>query len=150
MRTADRAFFPLDERWKLTESVYSSRCARQMVWLSGLLPYEHCQAVFERIGKLHIPSSRIWRRTQQYGADMEAHVQHQREQVSVERVVLPAAGQDHAQQKGISLDGGMVNIREEGWKEFKVDLTGTKSNKHSLQHPQILSFKSLPFLSAHS
>ncbi len=120
MKTADAVFFPLDERWHLTESVYSASCAQQMVWLSGLLPYEHCQAVFERIGKLHIPSSSIWRRTQQYGAGLEAEAQHQRGQVNVERVVLPAIGQDHAQQKGLSLDGGMVNIREEGWKEFKV------------------------------
>jgi hypothetical protein len=118
--TADAVFFPLDERWQLTNSVYSAGCAQQMVWLSGLLPYEHCQAVFERIGKLHIPSSSIWRRTQQYGAFLEAQAQHQHGQVSVERVVLPDARQDHTQQKGISLDGGMVNIREEGWKEFKV------------------------------
>jgi hypothetical protein len=105
-----------------------------MVWLSGLLPYAHCQAVFERIGKLHIPSSSLWRRSQQYGAALEAQAQHQRDQVAVERVVLPEAGQDHAQQKGISLDGGMVNIREEGWKEFKV---GTVSDvEHRLERDE--------------
>lgn len=91
-----------------------------MVWLSGLLPYEHCQAVFERIGGVHIPSSSIWRQTQQYGEALQAQVEHQQSQVSVERVVLPDASQDHARQKGISLDGGMVNIRGDGWKEFKV------------------------------
>lgn len=91
-----------------------------MVWLSGLLPYEHCQAVFERIGGVHLPSSSIWRQTEHYGEVLQAQVEHQQEQVSMERVVLPDACQDHAQQKGISLDGGMINIREEGWKEFKV------------------------------
>jgi hypothetical protein len=49
-----------------------------------------------------------------------AYVEHQQSQVSVERVVLPDARQDHAQPKGISMDGGMVNLRDEGWKEFKV------------------------------
>jgi hypothetical protein len=91
-----------------------------MVWLSGLLPYEHCQAVFERIGRVHMPSSSVWRQSQQHGEAMKAYVEHQQSQVSVERVVLPDAAQDHAQQKGISMDGGMVNIRGEGWKEFKV------------------------------
>lgn len=91
-----------------------------MVWLSGLLPYEYCQAVFERIGRVHIPSSSVWRQTQVHGEALKTYVEHQQSLVSVERVVLPDAAQDHAQQKGISLDGGMVNIRGEGWKEFKV------------------------------
>jgi hypothetical protein len=38
----------------------------------------------------------------------------------VERVVLPDACHDHSRRKGINLDGGMVNIRDEGWKEFKM------------------------------
>jgi hypothetical protein len=91
-----------------------------MVWLSGLLPYEHCQAVFERIGRVHIPRSSVWRQTQTHGEALKTYIEHQQSQVSVERVVLPDVAQDHAQQKGISMDGGMVNIRGEGWKEFKV------------------------------
>jgi hypothetical protein len=91
-----------------------------MVWLSGLLPYEHCQAVFERIGRVHLPSSSVWRQSQRYGDALKTYVEHQQSQVTVERVVVPEASQDHAQQKGISMDGGMVNIRGEGWKEFKV------------------------------
>jgi hypothetical protein len=27
---------------------------------------------------------------------------------------------DHNQRKGVSVDGGMVNIRDEGWRELKV------------------------------
>ncbi len=30
---------------------------------------------------------------------------------------------DHRQRKGVSMDGGMVHIRQEGWKEFKVGAT---------------------------
>jgi Uncharacterised protein family (UPF0236) len=48
-------------------------------------------------------------------------------QVSVERVSLPAAGQDHAQPKGVSVDGGTVNVRGEGWKEIKVGAVGDLS-----------------------
>jgi len=91
-----------------------------MVWLSGLLPYQQCAAVFEEIGERLIPSSSIWRQTQRHGKRLQAYVEHQRQQVSVERVVLPDARHDHPQRKAMSLDGGMMNIRGEGWRELKV------------------------------
>jgi hypothetical protein len=91
-----------------------------MVWLSGVLPYAQCSAVFEQIGERLIPASSIWRQTQQHGERLQTYVEHQREQVSVERVVLPDVRYDHDQRKAISLDGGMVNIRGEGWRELKV------------------------------
>lgn len=120
MPGVNTAFFPLDERWHLADGVYSAKRAQQMVWLSGLLTFEDCQAVFEQIGKVHIPASSIWRYTQTAGARFQQHLKHEQGQVSVERTVVPHMSQDHAHQKGISMDGGMVHIREEGWKEFKV------------------------------
>lgn len=91
-----------------------------MVWLSALLPYDHCQQVFERIGERMIPASSIWRQTQQHGERLAQQVQHQREQVSLELVKLPDAIHDHDQRKGVTMDGGMINIRQEGWRELKV------------------------------
>jgi hypothetical protein len=91
-----------------------------MVWLSGLLPYDQCQEVFGRIGEQVVPSSSIWRQSQRHGERFQSYLTHQQAQVSLERIVLPNAQDDHAQQKGISMDGGMVNIRQEGWKEFKI------------------------------
>jgi hypothetical protein len=35
-------------------------------------------------------------------------------------MVLPPAGLDHRRRKGLSMDGGKMHIRDEGWKEFKV------------------------------
>lgn len=117
---ANGAFFPLDERWGLTYGVYSPNRAQQMVWLSGLLTFADCQAVFERISHVHIPTSSIWRVAQAAGTRLQQRLEHEQGQVSVERTVVPHATQDHAQQKGISMDGGMIHIRGEGWKEFKV------------------------------
>lgn len=94
--------------------------AQKRVWLSGLLPYAQGAAVFEEIGERLIPASSIWRQTQQQGERLQAHVQHQRQQVSVERVVLPDARHDHHQHQGVSMAGGMVNIRGEGGRELKV------------------------------
>ncbi len=91
-----------------------------MVWLSGLLTYEEASEVFERIAHRLIPSASIWRQTRKHGARLEAQQQREQGQVSVERVVLPMKRQTEVGRKGISMDGGMVNIRDEGWKEFKV------------------------------
>jgi Transposase len=104
----------------VNDSAYSEQLAYQRVWLSGLLPYEQGSAVFRTIGERWIPASSLWRQTQQHGERLQAHVEHQQAQVSVERVVLPAVRYDHDQRKGVSLDGGMVNLRGEGWREMKV------------------------------
>jgi hypothetical protein len=94
--------------------------SKQMVWLSGLLPYQHAAQVFERFGYSVVPPASIWRQTQHYGEKLRAHEERQQDYVSPERVKLPPPGLDHQNQKGVSLDGGMVNIRGEGWKEMKV------------------------------
>jgi hypothetical protein len=91
-----------------------------MVFLAGLLTFEQRAAVFERLAGRHIPASSIWRTVQQHGERLRQHVEQRAQQVAPERLVLPAARADHTQPKGVSLDGGMVNIRNEGWKEFKA------------------------------
>lgn len=121
MRSAERGFFPLDEAWGLSRSVYSPECAQQMVWLAGATSsYEQAAEVFERIAHRHMPPTSIWRQAQAHGERLKGYVEAQQQHVSLERVKLPGPGQDHRQRKGVSLDGGMVNIRGEGWKEFKA------------------------------
>jgi hypothetical protein len=91
-----------------------------MVWLSGLVTYQKASAVFERIGHRQIPESSLWTQTRRHGARLKAYVDRQKDHVGIERVTLPPPGRDHDRQKGVSIDGGMVHIRNEGWKEFKV------------------------------
>ncbi len=91
-----------------------------MVWLSGLLPYEQAAQVWERIGHYAVPGVSIWRQTRTHGQRLKAYVERRQASVGLGRVMLPPAGLDHRQRKGISMDGGMVHLREEGWKEFKV------------------------------
>ena len=100
--------------------VYSTQIAKQMVWVSSLLPYAQCEQVFEWIGERFIPASSIWRQTQKHGARLQSYVEQQREKVSVERIVLPDSRYDHDVRKAGSMDGGMVNIRGKGWRELKV------------------------------
>ena len=113
-------FFPLDEQLTLPRSGFSPAFAKQMVWLSGLLPFGQSVEVMARIGERFMSQSTTWRMVQHYGEQLQTVVEHQREQESVERIQLPDARHDHEQRKGVSIDGGMVHIREQGWREMKV------------------------------
>lgn len=96
------------------DSHYSPELRREMVWLSGLVTYEQAEAVFERIGKKTIAKSSIWRESQAFGAWLCG------EQPNLPEQSEPVCAEAASPVKGLSMDGGMVNIREEGWKEFKV------------------------------
>jgi len=120
VRRAARGFFPLDERWALTESVYSPELAKQMVWLASTRPYPEAVETFERIARRGVPASVIWDEAQRHGERLKGYLERQQAQVGVERVVLPPAGADHDRPLGVSLDGGKMYIRGEGWKEFKA------------------------------
>lgn len=91
-----------------------------MLWLAAKDTYAEAEATFRRIGKRRIPTSTIWDITQREGEQLKRHVAQQQAAVGVERVVLPPAGADHDRPLGVSLDGGKVHLRAEGWKEFKT------------------------------
>jgi hypothetical protein len=120
VRRAARGFFPLDERWELTESVYSPELAKQLVWLAATRAYPDAAETFARIARRVLPVSSIWDETQRHGQRFQDYVEQQQAQVGVERVVLPPAGQDHDRPLGVSLAGGKMYIRGEEWKAFKV------------------------------
>ena len=56
-QAAGPGLLPLDKQWSLDASVYSPELKRQLVWLSGLLPYAQAEAVLKRIGKYRISDS---------------------------------------------------------------------------------------------
>lgn len=94
-----------------------------MVWLSTLLPYGQASEVLRRIGRYDLPATTLWEHTQQVGAAWIEQDQHDR--VGVERTRWEQRDYQSLLRKSVGIDGGMVNIREEGWKEFKVGVIGT-------------------------
>ncbi len=114
------AFFPLDKAWGLDASVYSPDLKRDLIWLSGLLPYAQAEAVLARIGKRTISDSSLWRTVERQGHRLTAEIK------PAEPGVVTRPGNDPPWDWGkmLSMDGGMVNIRQEGWKELKVGLIG--------------------------
>lgn len=143
MRAADIIFFPLDTAWGLDDGEYSGALKQNMVWLCGLLPYEQAAAVMARIGKRLVSDSSLWRMVQQAG-------QHLGKQVtSSQRDAIPVSTPESAgpDTKLLSMDGGLVNIFGEGWKEFKVALVGcvvaeepSPSDRAPKVHTQVLRY----------
>jgi hypothetical protein len=113
-------FSPLDKAWGLDASVYSPGLKRDAVWLSGLLPYAQAEAVMQRIGKRTISDSSLWRTVERQGHRLTAEAE------PTELGAATPAGSDPPWDWGkmLSMDGGMVHIRQEGWKELKVGLIG--------------------------
>ena len=120
VRSVGPVFFPLDKAWGLDASVYSPELKRHLVWLSGLLPYAQAEAVMARIGKRTLSDSSLWRTVKRQGQRLMA------EAAPTEPVAEAPAGDAPPFDWGqmLSMDGGMVNIEGEGWKELKVGLVG--------------------------
>lgn len=120
MPLAARGFFPLDERWGLGAGVYSPGRAKQMVWLASHMGFAAAAEAFDRLVHQRVPVCAVWDASQRHGERFKGYLARQQAAVGVERVVLPPAGADHDRPLGVSLDGGRMNIRGEGWKEFKA------------------------------
>jgi hypothetical protein len=95
--------------------------AKSAVWLSGLVTYAEVATILQTIGEIPISASSVWRRVRVWGAQCQAVEATQRatslaaptrEELNGPATPVPDLG--------AAMDGGMVHLREEGWKELKV------------------------------
>lgn len=84
-----------------------------MVWLCGELPFGRVSEVLERLAGIRVAASSAWRLVQEWGERLGAVLE-------AERCWGGAAPEEGAKRMGVAMDGGMVHIRGEGWKEVKV------------------------------
>jgi hypothetical protein len=117
-----RGFFPLDEQLGLKESQWSEGIVKQAVWLSGMVPYEDAALILQEIGQVEVSTSSVWRLTQKWGQRLQRLEQTEQEQA----YRLPEPGEVFRRESrskgrmGLSMDGTMIYIRGEEWKELKV------------------------------
>ena len=123
MLTVAGDIFPLDEQLALHHDSLSPLLARNAVWLSSLLPYQQAEQVLARIGGYTLPATTLWEHTQQVGQSWLTEQQQQA--VGVERTRWESGNYQPQERKSVSMDGGMVQVRGEGWKELKVGVVGT-------------------------
>jgi hypothetical protein len=107
---------------KLLTRNWSEGVVKQAVWLSGLVDYETSQEILEQVGQISISASSIWRQAQQWGEQFRLLETKERLRASVLPVKwVPEKGRiEEVGRMGVAIDGGMIHIRDEGWKEFKV------------------------------
>ena len=96
---------------------------KEIVWVSGVVgSYEKAEAVLQRVGHLSVSDSNVWRRVQGWGEKFKEVEDTRRERANA----LPGLNDRYRgvsetdERMGVSMDGGMVHICDEGWKELKV------------------------------
>jgi hypothetical protein len=92
------------------------------VWLDGLLTFERAENVLGQVGQMLMSDTTAWRQVQRSGAQALAVEAAQRAAASA----LPARQQivpgevATPERLAATMDGAMIHIRAEGWKELKV------------------------------
>jgi transposase len=115
--------FPLDKALDLRAGTpWSPHLLRLMTKLVARLPYAEAAEVLEEIGGVWVAPSSGWRIAQAWGARMQAELAgEEAEQKAAARAwSTPGGPQTTSERMGVAVDGAMMHIRKEGWKEFKV------------------------------
>lgn len=120
MSGVGQVIFPLDKQWQVDERGYSNGLSYQVVWLSALLPFSEVHQILNDVGQIGMGATTIWEVNQCHSERLhQAHVKA-RTHVSVERTRWHSERYDPFLCRCVSMDGGMVCILGEGWKEMKV------------------------------
>ena len=92
------------------------------VWLDGLVTFVQTESVLQQVGQLVMSDSTAWRQAQRRGAQAQALEAAQR----VAAIAAPdrqhiVPGEAATNERlAATMDGAMIHIRSEGWKELKV------------------------------
>lgn len=103
--------------------MWSESLARDAVWLSGVAPsFELAKEILNRIGQVQISQPSLWRCSQAAGTQMQAVEAAARERANAlpEQWAPPSRAVVPDQRMGVALDGAIMRIRKEGWKEVKI------------------------------
>jgi hypothetical protein len=128
-------FFPLDKRWDIIGRSTSDGLTQEMVQLAGMMPFTHASRTLSRLAQIEIPATTLWEHIQREGERLEMAQRKRASQPGVERTRWKNGRYDARLYRAISMDGGMVHIRGEGWKEMKVGLvSGVRHQWDQTQH----------------
>jgi hypothetical protein len=78
--------------------------------------------ILSRIGSIQVSRTTIWRSTQEVGRKFRTLAETERKRATAlpEQWEPPSRAVIADQRMGVALDGALVNIRQEGWKEVKI------------------------------
>jgi hypothetical protein len=103
--------YPLDEQLGIDGEV-SPGVKRMLVKLSTRMPYQSAVDVFEELAQVNVSATTAWEQTQVAGECVRSAL----------KPIATVSGCNKTEMAcmGITMDGCMANVREEGWKEVKV------------------------------
>lgn len=102
---------------------WSERVEKEVVRLSAALSsFAEATQTYERLMGVGISDTSGWRRAQSYGQRLVKVRQEESERAweAMERGECVPGEESEAVRRGVALDGTMVHIRDEGWKEVKL------------------------------
>ena len=119
-------FFPLDEQLQLGEHCWTPGTVKQMVKLGVEIPsYRRAAQNYVELTQVGVSKSHLGELVKTYGGKVVAQ-----QAAEAEAMVKPPAADDiivprdmppaESEVMALSMDGAMVNIRGEGWKEVKT------------------------------
>jgi hypothetical protein len=131
------AIFPLDEQWQVDHRGYSHQLSYQLLWLSSLVPFAQVEQILIDVGQIRVSKTSIWEQTQVHGERLQRAVKTEQKQVSVERTRWFQQRYDPFLTRCVSMDGGMICILGEGWKELKVGLVSHLEPDWTAKQPTV-------------
>jgi len=117
------AFFPLDEALGLLRrTAWSPQLLRMVTKLVARVPYAEAGEVLAELGQVQVATSSSWHIGQDWGARIEQELAREVEaqKVAAREWSTPGGRPDPQLRMGLAVDGAMVYVLKEGWKEFKV------------------------------
>ncbi len=121
-------FFPLDRQLQLANHSWSPETIKQAIRLGVEIPsYRRAAESFQELTKIPLSKSSLRELTIEYGGYL-VEVQEEEAEATVQvpgrdedmEVVWRNIPEPDSEVMAVCLDGALINIREEGWKEIKV------------------------------
>ena len=119
-------FSPLDRQLKLIKHSWSPETAQHALRLAAEIPsFERAAAAFRVLTHVPMSKSSLHHLSQEYGgrlvelqaAEAEAMV---KPPAKFDEATFRTVPQPDSEVMAVSLDGGMIHVRQEGWKEVKI------------------------------
>lgn len=108
----------MDERLGIAGKL-SAGVKRVMVKLAGHMPYADAAELYEELTRVHVGTTTIWEEVQEVG---------QRARPALNPITSQKDTSESIECMGIGMDGFMVNVRSEGWKEVKIGVVFEAKN----------------------
>lgn len=93
-----------------------------MVWLSGIVDYRTAEEILTKVGQIAVSDSSVQRQAQIWGQSFQALAEAERIRATAlpGRWGKPCRDTNVKGRMGVAMDGSMIHILKEGWKELKI------------------------------